>query len=94
MVVQCDTDEESTQKGSYPISADFPESQNDKLLTIRSSSVRPRHPFARKGEHNVAVLKFGRHCDQKEISHPKERHPRDPEEADVSSKRKTRSELC
>jgi hypothetical protein len=52
----------------------------------------PGHPFAREGEHNIAVLEFGRHCDQKEISHPKEGHPKDPEEKDVSSKRKTRSQ--
>jgi hypothetical protein len=76
------------------MSVDFPDSQNDVLLTIRSSSVRPRHPFARESEYNVAVLEFGRHFGQKEISHPKERHPRDPEEVDVRSKRKMRSELC
>jgi hypothetical protein len=48
----------------------------------------PGHPFARESENNVAVLEFGRHCVQKEISHPKERHPRDPEKVEVSSGRR------
>jgi hypothetical protein len=56
--------------------------------------VRPGHPFAREGEYNVAVLEFGCHCNRKEISHPKERHPKDPEEVEVSSKRKTREVDC
>jgi hypothetical protein len=72
--------------------ADFSELQNDVLLTICCSSVCPRHPFAREGEDNVAILEFGWHCNQKEISHPKECHPKYPEKKEVSSKRKTRIE--
>ena len=54
--------------------------------------MNPGHPFTRKGEHDVAVLELGCHCDQNRVSHPKECHPRDPEDMDVDFKRLTRSE--
>lgn len=50
-------------------------------LTIRNSSVNPGHPFAREGEDHVAVLEFGRHWGGRlKFSHPKNGHPRYPEQ--------------
>jgi hypothetical protein len=52
--------------------------------------MRPRHPFTRESEHNVAVLEFGCHLDQGTISHPKEGYPRIRRWKTVKVKRKTR----
>jgi hypothetical protein len=55
--------------------------------------VYPGHPFTREGEHDVAVLEFGCHCNQGKISHPKERHPRIRREWMVNRNGLTRTEV-
>jgi hypothetical protein len=55
--------------------------------------MHPGHPFAREGEHDVAIFEFGCHCKRGRTLHPKESHPRDPEEEKVSGKKKARNDV-
>jgi hypothetical protein len=87
-------DNESTEKSSCKVvRSAFPIYQSSRLRTICDCGMSPGHPFARESEHNVAVLEFGWHCNSIIKSHPKECHPKDPEEMDLESKRLMRMKL-
>ena len=82
---------EGAQKSSYTVSISIVNKiSNDVLLTVCNDCVDPGHPFAREGEHDVAILEFGCHYKRGRTLHPKESHPRDPGEEKVSGKKKAR----